>query len=171
MKSLLLVFGVMGTLSAIALANDPPKPPKPAAEVDATCKKADETVTDALRRADEISERTKREAAVVRYRTYKAQLALATKAGDFDRATAIKAAIDLMEADPDGYRPKPKDVVQFEGHSYALIRDAATWHVAMARCEQMGGHLACLETPKEAAFITNLSYLAKVYAWLGCSDE
>lgn len=167
----ILFAGMIYLGLAGAMLSDEEKPKKTAAEVDPTCKKADETFEAALRVAEDVATRAKRDAAAARLKTYKSQLALATKSGDFDKATAIKAAIEVMEADPEGIRPKPKDVLKFEGHSYALIRDPVTWHIAKRRCEDMGGYLACLESPKEIAFIANALKVAGADAWIGCSDE
>ena len=82
----------------------------------------------------------------------------ATKAGNFDRARAIKSRIDAFEAGVGN--PRPKDVVNHAGHEYAVNPVAVTWHTAKRNCEVMGGHLACAETPQENAFL--LALCAKV---------
>ncbi|MCK8215269.1 hypothetical protein LW982_17945, partial [Erwinia amylovora] len=75
-----------------------------------------------------------------------------TKSGDFDTSSLIKSKI--TEAEAAGVaRQKPKNTVKFNGHEYALIDEKVTWHTAKKRFEEMGGHLACLNTPSESAFL------------------
>jgi hypothetical protein len=52
-----------------------------------------------------------------------------------------------------------------------MIEDTATWHVAKKRCEEMGGHLATIETPEEEAFVLSLMDTIPVPFWLGATDE
>lgn len=142
-----------------------------AAELDPVCRNADDAFEKALHIADEVCVKSKRDAAATRQKTYKSQLSLATKAGDFDRATAIKAALDQIENDTEHLRPRPKETTAFGGRQYAIIRELVTWHVAKARCEQMGGRLACLESSSEVEFITEMLRKSNVNAWVGASDE
>lgn len=120
--------------------------------------------------------KAKRTAADARLKSYRDQLAAHTKAGDFDKAQATKARIEQLEADAESdpakapKRPRPKDVVKFGGHTYALVKDAVTWHVAKQRCEEMGGHLATIESPAESAFVASLCTQSE-YTWLGATDE
>lgn len=76
-----------------------------------------------------------------------------------------------MQTDPNSVRQKPKDILKYNGHQYALIRENVSWHKAKNLCEQMGGHLACLETPQESAFVADLLKKSGTDAWIGCSDE
>ncbi|MDB5385948.1 MAG: hypothetical protein JWM11_1594 [Planctomycetaceae bacterium] len=92
----------------------------------------------------------------------------ATKAGDFDTATALKELVATAERDG-AIRPKPKNIVKFGGHEYAVIQEPATWHIAKKRCEEMGGHLVVCETPEESAFILELS--AGENVWGGATEE
>jgi len=126
-------------------------------------------------KADAEAAKIKHAAAEARLKAYREALTAATKAGDFDKAMGLKARIEELEQEPTAQplkRPRPKDVVRFQGHSYALVKDAVTWHVAKQRCEEMGGHLVILDDQRETAFLTELCYKANVpSAWIGATDE
>jgi hypothetical protein len=93
-----------------------------------------------------------------------------TMAGDFDKALACKTMIEELEASGmECSRPRPKHTIKSNGHLYAIIREAETWHVAKHRCEQMGGHLAYAKTPAVIAMISRMSVGVDVH--LGASDE
>ena len=116
----------------------------------------------------------KQTAGAARLKVYKDKLSEATKAGDFDKATQIKARIETLESEPEAKahkRPRPKDTVRFDGHAYALIKEPATWHVAKQRCEEMGGHLVCIESVQELDFVLGITQSNKLEAWLGGTDE
>jgi hypothetical protein len=132
----------------------------------------------ATAKAEQEAAKAKRSAAEIRLKAYKDKLAEITKTGDFDKAQQIKARITQLENDPDGEshkpekptkRPRPKDTVKFGGHTYALIKEPATWHVAKLRCEEMGGHLVCIASPQEEAFVAKLA--GKTNVWIGASNE
>lgn len=123
-------------------------------------------------KADAEAAKIKHAAAEARLKAYREALTAATKAGDFDKAMALKARIEELEQEPAAQplkRPRPKDVARFQGHSYALVKDAVTWHVAKQRCEEMGGHLVCIESASEEAFVKQLCGVENV--WIGASDE
>lgn len=104
-----------------------------------------------------------------RLKVLKTALVDATKLGDFDAATAIKERITAI--DKEGVvRAKPKNVVKFGGHEYAAIEDQATWHVAKQICEEMGGHLAVINTPEEETRMRDLCKATKG-VWFGATDE
>ncbi|MDB5384767.1 MAG: hepatic lectin-like [Planctomycetaceae bacterium] len=103
-----------------------------------------------------------------RLKVLKAALVDATKAGDFDAAAALKEKVSIAEKDGVG-RSKPKNVVKFGGHDYALIEDKVTWHVAKKRCEEMGGHLAIINSDAESEAIRQLC--GNTAAWIGATDE
>jgi hypothetical protein len=105
-----------------------------------------------------------------RLKLLKTALADATKAGDFDAATAIKERI-TSAAKEGTVRAKPKTTVKFDSHEYALIEEKATWHVAKQICEEMGGHLAVINTPEENVRVTELVKTANRYVWIGATDE
>jgi Lectin C-type domain len=114
-------------------------------------------------------------AAANRLKAYQARLAEVTMSGDFDKAQAVKARIEQLEKEPESKpaktakRPRPKDTVRFGGHSYALIKELATWHVAKQRCEEMGGHLVCVNGLQEQQFVATLCGTSA--AWVGATDE
>ena len=66
-------------------------------------------------------------------------------------------------------QPRPKETVGLGGHSYALIEESMTWHLAKKRCEMMGGHLAFAKGKSEIALIARIA--GKRDVWLGASDE
>ena len=115
----------------------------------------------------------KTKAAAKRLEVIQQQLKSSTQTGDFDKAIACKALIEgLEEIGIDGSRPRPRDTIKFGGHTYALIKDpATTWHLAKARCEEMGGHLVCLESKVEAAFVTSHFRPEPNGFWCGATDE
>jgi hypothetical protein len=132
----------------------------------------------ATAKAEQEATKAKKTAAEIRLKAYKDKLAEITKTGDFDKAQQIKARITQLENDPEveshksekpSKRPRPKDTVKFGGHTYALIKEPATWHVAKLRCEEMGGHLAVFESLKEAEFVGRLC--GNENAWIGATDE
>lgn len=133
--------------------------------------KADAITTKAETEATKL----KKLAAEARLKGYKDKLAEITKTGDFDKAQQVKARITQLENEPEAApekpskRPRPKDTVKFGGHTYALIKEPATWHVAKQRCEEMGGHLVCLASPQEEAFVVKLAGRNNV--WIGAANE
>lgn len=139
---------------------------------------SESTKADAITaKAEAEAAKLRKLAAEVRIKAYKDKLAEITKTGDFDKAQQVKARITQLENEPEGEshkpskRPRPKDTVKFGGHVYALIKEPATWHVAKQRCEEMGGHLATLETEKEIAFAADLAKKSGLNVWIGITKE
>lgn len=122
----------------------------------------------AVKKADDARFFAIQKANADRLKVLKTAMSDATKAGDFPAASAIKDKVDAAERDG-VTRPKPKNVVKFGGHEYALIEDKVTWHTAKRRCEEMGGSLAIINTPQESEAIAALC--GKTDAWAGASDE
>lgn len=106
-----------------------------------------------------------------RLKVLKQVLTEATKSGDFDGATQIKDLIAAAEAG--SIRSKPKNVQKFGGHEYAAFIDAVSFYNAKRRCEEMGGHLATMETPQEQEFILALcrSPKERFGCWIGATNE
>jgi hypothetical protein len=105
-----------------------------------------------------------------RVKLLKAVLSDATKAGQFDALVALREKIAIAEKEATR-KPKPKNVVKFGGHEYALIEDKVTWHVAKKLCEEMGGHLAALKSAEEVAFGFAIYQKYGEIIWLGATDE
>ena len=63
----------------------------------------------------------------------------------------------------------PSDALAFGGHHYKVFDHDGTWHEAKARCEAMGGRLACIETEAEQRFIAGLA--DGRYLSIGATDE
>ncbi|HVV99784.1 MAG TPA: C-type lectin domain-containing protein, partial [Planctomycetaceae bacterium] len=143
---------LLAILSLLLIAADP-------LEGDKFLEKADEKFEQAVDRTQQAFAKSMKEAYETRLKTYRSILAAATKAGDFDRATAVKAKIEEIEAERDeiGEAPAgkkkatkiPRDALAFGGHHYLIVDEQRTWHVAKRRCEEMGGHLATINTPEE----------------------
>ncbi len=73
--------------------------------------------------------------------------------------------------------PKPDvpNAVKWNGHWYAVL-PPANWDAAKQKCEQLGGHIAYVETESEHRFITELAKntperVELQAVWLGGSDE
>ena len=130
---------------------------------------ADGAYQTAVMKADNIRFYALQKATADRVKVLKTALADATKAGDFDAATELKAR--LAAAESAGVRSKPKNVVKFGGHEYALITEQVTWHVARRLCEEMGGHLAVIETAAENDSLLAFCKASKTEPWIGATDE
>ena len=104
-----------------------------------------------------------------RLKTLKAALTDATKSGDFDAATDLKQLVALTEVGAG--RPKPKNVVRLGEHEYAVIETKVTWHVAKRICEDMGGHLAIINTPAEGGLLLEFCKSIPIETWIGATDE
>lgn len=128
---------------------------------------ADAAYQTAVQKAENTKFYAVQKATADRVKVLKQAMTEATKSGDLDAANAFKARIAAAEQ-AGGTRAKPKNVVKFGGHEYALIEEKATWHVAKRICEEMGGHLAAVEAPQEQAFLQELC--GKEGAWVGASD-
>ena len=167
MRRALLAFPVLFVLIA---ADNP-------LEGDKFLQKANEKFDQLATRAQDAYAKTMSEAYETKLKTYRSILAAATKAGNFDRARAVKLRIEQLKTElsefavgTPGKRPKiPKNAVKLGTHHYLLVTDPATWHVARRKCQEMGGHLATLETEEELRFIDSLNITAS--AWFGASDE
>ncbi len=170
-RSVLIITLVVN--AAIAVAQETPST-APAVEP-AVLQAAEEKYASEVGKAEAALAKVKREAAALRLKAYKDRLAEITKSGDFNKALTFKARIDQLEAEPESAsakppkKPRPKDTVKFAGHTYALIKEPATWHVAKQRCEEMGGHLVCIETSNEELFVKSLC--GQLTTWVGASDE
>ena len=168
MKCSLLIALLFCTMVSAAPPTRPKPAPKPPVD---ELKILEDNFTVAADKADRAAKVARTQAAERRLEGYRTALRAATRVGDFDKATKIKARIVELEALGIGERsPRPKDVVKFNGHTYALIKEPATWHVAKRKCEEMGGHLVCCELPPEAGFISQ-QVCKNVVAWVGATDE
>jgi len=129
---------------------------------------ADAAYSAAVKKADDTRFYAVQKANGDRLTVLKKALTDATKAGDFDAATTLKGLVAAAEKDGIS-RPKPKNTVKFGGHEYALIEEKVTWHIAKRMCEEMGGHLATLETSGEMNIVKQLTGSQTI--WLGATDE
>jgi hypothetical protein len=59
-----------------------------------------------------------------------------------------------------------------QGHAYQFFAETLSWHEAQSRCEELGGHLAIIESAEENAFVAGLIAEAGWEdAWIGITDE
>lgn len=135
----------------------------------------EERYTSQLNRVEGDLVKVRKAAGDARLKSYKELLLETTKAGDFDKAAAVKSRIQELEKQSNAAttptRPRPKETVKFGGHTYAIIKEPAPWHVAKKRCEEMGGHLVILDSTKEFAYIATLCKKEATSAWVGATDE
>lgn len=129
---------------------------------------ADAAYQQAVAKADNARFYAVQKATADRVKVLKQVMSEVTKSGDLDGANDLKSKIAAAEA-TGGVRARPKNIVKFGGHEYALIEDKVTWHVAKRMCEEMGGHLAILDNAEEAQFLRNLS--GRHDTWAGATDE
>lgn len=129
---------------------------------------ADGNYREAVQKADNIRFYAVQKASAERIRLLKSAMMDATKAGDLDAANEIKAKLTAAESSG-GIRPKPKNLVKFGGHEYAIVDQKVTWHVAKRMCEEMGGHLAIINSSQEDAFTLDLC--RGDATWIGATDE
>ena len=155
-------LALCGLLVLTAAAADP-------LQGDAVLQRAEERYATALQKAESVYLKVKVDESDKRLRVYRTALEAATRSGDFDKAQALKARIESF--DTGVTRAKPKDTIKFAGHEYALIPDKVTWHVAKRRCEEMGGHLVCMETPEEEAAVLAMIRKSPQPTWVGASNE
>lgn len=75
------------------------------------------------------------------------------------------------DADPNALSlaSRPADAVAHGGHWYMAFEEDVTWQQAKARCEKMGGYLACITSESEQAFLAELA--DGRYLYLGGTDE
>lgn len=123
----------------------------------------------AVEKADNTRFYAVQKATADRIKALKLALTDATKSGDFDGATKIKELVGSAEAG--SVRSKPKDLVKFGGHEYAVVEDKLTWYYAKRRCEEMGGHLVTFESAQEQEFVLTMCRDLKRNAWIGLSNE
>lgn len=90
----------------------------------------------------------------------------------FDTLTEAAASL-RTQAGAGAHRRFPQQIpayaAEFQGHKYAMIQAPMTWHIAKAKCEEMGGHLVCIETKEESDFLGKL-FPSRTY-WIGLTDE
>jgi len=161
MRRLTLLFPLIA-FSAVALAEVSEKIQK---KLDA----ADEAYKSAVDKADNTRFYAVQKAHADRVKVLRQALIEATKAGDFEGASKLKDLVDSSEAG--SVRSKPKDVVKFGGHEYAILVDKATWHSAKTNCEAMGGHLVTFENSDEQTFVLQLCRKVQADVWIGLSNE
>ena len=177
MRRCLILFCV--AVCSNATGNDESNPPVVVTEkqqalldADPVIKRVNSGYDAEIRQAEESFRIAKIKAATKRLESLKQQLKAFTQAGDFDKAVACKSLITgIEETGADVSRPRPKELVKHGGHTYALIKEPTTWNVAKHRCEEMGGHLVCLETPSEAEWLRKFFRANNSSGWIGASDE
>jgi len=182
-----------GQLDAFIAADEETKRFKTDPTVPAKTSRTDEVTT--ARRAYHIAvkraKRTYAERKVKLLKQYVASLEALQKRlvqdGDFDDARAVKAAksaadFELAEAETHlakapspppppprtgGQSGRPEGCREFKGHHYKVVhKTRISWEQARQRCEEMGGHLAVLQSTDELNFVASM--LGNAPAWVGC---
>jgi hypothetical protein len=101
---------------------------------------------------------------------FKKALADANKTTDVHAINALRDKV--LAAEKDGVsRPKPKNVVKFGGHEYAVIEGHLSFHFAKQAAEELGGHLVTFESAQEQEFILEFGRQRKLGVWIGLSNE
>ena len=141
-------------------------------EADPAIKNAESIFLAEITAAESAFVSAKQRAVAKRLAMYRDKLKAFTKAGEFDKAIACKAAIlRLEEADDAVGSPKPAGTIRHNGHTYLLVKDSVTWDTAKKRCELMGGHLITLEGNDEIDWFRRVCQTNKTSCWIGASDE
>ena len=136
---------------------------------DSDVRLAERRYDDAVTSINEAAAMERAAEAVKVAKVCRATMDAAMKAGDLDLAVAMREEAKAYEALGGARISRPENQLEFGGHSYALIQESVTWHVAKQRCEAMGGYLVCVETPEEDRFIDRICQGSHV--WLGGTDE
>jgi hypothetical protein len=64
---------------------------------------------------------------------------------------------------------RPAMAVSFNGHWYLFMPGGLAWAEAQQRCQDMGGYLACIESPEENEFLHELA--KRHHAWIGLTRQ
>lgn len=130
----------------------------------------DETFASALVKADNVKHIALQRANGERIKALRTLLTQVSKAGDADDQIVIKTKIAAAEKEGTK-RVKPKTLVAHGGHFYALIPEKVSWYLAKSRCEEMGGHLATIDSEDESQFIRAQCAGTVESVWLGAFNE
>ena len=71
-------------------------------------------------------------------------------------------------------KPPVPTAVKWGGHWYAVFSEPCDWGAAKKKCEQLGGHLAYVESAAENSFLCKLAKDTpgiSEWAWIGGTDE
>ena len=82
----------------------------------------------------------------------------------------LKVEKRLKQISPAKLVGLPKDAVSFGRHHYKVFAGNIAWSDAKKKCEEMGGYLACPETPDENSFLAKLIIPIGEPVWLGGTD-
>lgn len=74
------------------------------------------------------------------------------------------------KVEPPPRKPRPTDARTFRTHQYALIGEHLFWDAAQKKCEELGGHLATIESPEEHQFLLEWCRTQPLTIWIGASD-
>jgi hypothetical protein len=83
-----------------------------------------------------------------------------------------RSRIEIAKAAVDAQRTRiPRDAAEWNGHHYLFANGGASWQLAKARCEAMGGHLVTIQSKEENAFVTTITRGPELNVWMGATDE
>jgi hypothetical protein len=141
---------------------------QPADPVKAVVEQADAAYAEAMKAASQAYAQTRKDELAKWVAAQEKALASAKSANDQEGIDYLTEIIGRSKRAGFVVEPLPKDAVKFAGNDYALILDAAPWHVAKRQCERMGGHLVTFETAEEEAFI--VGKFGESLFWIGAGD-
>ena len=97
----------------------------------------------------------------------------AFQAGNITITEKFSEKTGIFSLNISGGSPRMKDLTVKNGHAYAVSGDLLTWKDAEKACEEMGGHLAVIESGEENDFICRLinSENKGWYTAFGYTDE
>ena len=68
--------------------------------------------------------------------------------------------------------PDLSKAAKFGGHHYQVFYESVSWHEAVGKCEEIGGHLCTITSKEESDFVTSfINPDRNMLYWLGASDE
>ena len=76
------------------------------------------------------------------------------------------SSINVQNAIPEN--AIPENAIFFNGHGYLLFRNILSWDKAKIFCQNLGGHLVCIETVEELKFLKKIADDKAV--WIGAND-
>lgn len=136
--------------------------------VETVIEQADAAYAEAMKAATQAYAQTRKDELAKWVAAQEKALASANSAGDQEGVDFLTEMIGRSKRAGFVVEPLPQDAVKLGGNDYALIMDAAPWHVAKRQCERMGGHLVTIETAEEEAFVAQK--FGKSPFWIGASD-
>ncbi len=85
---------------------------------------------------------------------------------EVERVPLVAADLEAKQPKIVGKKAIPADAKEYNGHHYKIFAsDRISWSNAKTKCEEMGGHLATLDSEEELGFVRG--YKRKTVLWIG----